>query len=174
MTLIPLGLLGAPHGLAGELRVRLFNPASTALERRGLEVVLRGPGVRGETRHRVTGARRSGADYVVLALEGVIDRDAAAALRGAELCLPREALPPPREGELYLVDLVGLRAERPDGTLVGEIRGVHEYPASQVLVVGVEGGTLEVPLLAPYFLEADVPRGIVIVDHVEDLDLVPA
>ena len=175
-TLIPLGVVGAPHGLNGELRVRLFNPASTTLERGSLEVVLRQgdrAGPRSESHHRVSAARRSGADYMLLAIADVNDRDAAAALRGAELCVPRETLPPARSGELYLVDLVGLRAERPDGTLVGEVRAVHEYPASQVLVVGVEGGTLEVPLFAPYFIEARVDEGRVIVDGVEDLDLIP-
>jgi 16S rRNA processing protein RimM len=173
-TLIPLGLVGAPHGVAGELRVRLYNPDSSALEHGRVEIVLRGPGERGETPHRVVAAKRSGLDFLLLALEGIADRDAAAALRGAELCVPRDALPPAREGELYLVDLVGLRAERPDGALVGQVRGVHEYPASQVLLVGVEGGTLEVPLFAPYFVEARVAEGRVIVDQLEDLELVPS
>jgi 16S rRNA processing protein RimM len=172
-TLIPLGLVGAPHGLHGELRVRLFNPGSEALERRGLEVALRGPGPRPEASYRVTSAKRSGADYVLLALEGVADRDAAVALRGAEICIPREALPAAAEGELYLVDLVGLQAQRPDGSAVGPIRAVHEYPASQVLIVEVEGGTLEIPLAAPYFVEARLADGLVIVDALTDLDLVP-
>ena len=173
-TLIPLGSIGAPHGVHGELRVRLFNPGSDALERRGLEVVLRGPGPKPEAPYRVTSAKRSGADYMLLALEGVGDRDAAVALRGAELCVPREALPPAAEGELYLVDLIGLRAQRPNGTPVGPVRNVHEYPASQVLVVEVEGGTLEIPLSAPYFVEARLADGLVIVDALEDLDLIPA
>lgn len=171
--LIPLGLLGAPHGVNGELRVRLFNPASTVLDRRDLEVVLRGPGTRPEVRHRVIASRRSGADYVLLALAGVDDRDAAAALRGAELCVPRDVLPPAGEGEIYLVDLIGLHAQRPDGTKVGPVRAVHEYPASQVLVVEVDGGSLEVPLFAPYFIEARLSDGLVIVDALDDLDLVP-
>lgn len=172
-TLIPLGLVGAPHGVHGELRVRLFNPSSEALERRGLEVVLRARGSQAEAAYRVTDAKRSGADYVLLALEGVADRDAAVALRGAELCVPRDALPPAADGELYLVDLVGLQAQRPDGTQVGPVRSVHEYPASQVLVVEVEGGTLEIPLAAPYFVEARIADGLVIVDALKDLDLVP-
>jgi 16S rRNA processing protein RimM len=172
-TLLPLGLVGAPHGVSGELRVRLFNPSSDALERRGLQVVLRGPAPRPESSYRVTSAKRSGADYVLLAFEGVNDRDAAVALRGAELCVPRETLPPAEEGELYLVDLVGLQAQRPDGTAVGPVRGVHEYPASQVLVVDVEGGTFEIPLAAPYFVEARLADGLVIVDALEDLDLIP-
>jgi 16S rRNA processing protein RimM len=171
--LIPLGLVGAPHGVAGELRVRLYNPASEALERGGIEIVLRGPGSCGEIPHRIVAAKRSGVDYVLVALEGVGDRDAAVALRGAELCVPRDALPPAGEGELYLVDLIGLSVERPDGSAVGRVKGVHEYPASQVLVVAVQGGTLEVPLFAPYFVEARVSEGRVIVDHLEDLELIP-
>jgi len=170
--LVALGLVGAPHGLRGEVRVRLYNPASSLLETRP-EIVLRGPAGRPERVVRIAEARRSGGAFMLVALEGVGDRDAAAELRGAELCIARAALPALDEGELYVIDLIGLRVERPDGAVVGQVLEVIDYPASQVLAVETPTGALEVPMLAPYFVEARIAQGVVIVDAIEDLELQP-
>jgi 16S rRNA processing protein RimM len=150
----------------------LHNPRSRLLYEQCPAVVLRFGDGRPEARFEVSRARASGRDHAIVELRGIDDRDAAAALRGAELCVERATLPEPAEGELYLIDLRGLRVERPDGQRVGTVRDAIEYPAAQVMAVEVPGGVLEIPLAAPYFVEARLAAGVVIVDAIEDLEIV--
>jgi 16S rRNA processing protein RimM len=96
-------------------------------------------------RLKVTG-RRGG---VVLAqIEGVADRNAAEALRGLRLYVPRAALPPPAEEEYYHADLIGLPVELEDGRAFGRVRALHDFGAGDVIEVQPDaGGT---PLLLPF------------------------
>jgi ribosomal 30S subunit maturation factor RimM len=126
MQLVVLGAVSRAHGLRGEVRVHLFNPESTALldaER----IWLQGGDGPPEPR-RVEMLRRAPGDgqAVLMRLEGTTDRSAAEALRGCEVALPREALPPPDEDEHYVVDLIGLEVvvaggatDDPDGPAGG-------------------------------------------------------
>jgi 16S rRNA processing protein RimM len=172
-TLVPLGVIIGAHGVRGDLRVKPYNPSSDLL----LSVphaFLRPAGAAGAEREvALLDVRRHG-QTLLLALAECRDRDAAQALRGAELCVPREHLPELSEDEHYLVDLIGLQARRPDGESLGEIIDAFEYPASQALRIAVKDGTLEVPLTAPYVVEIRLDERAVIVDHVEDLELEPA
>lgn len=174
--LVALGLVGAPHGLHGELRVRLHNPDSDLLaaQRR---LWLRASGAPPEQESArealVRSCRRSGADYVLLALEGVDDREAAQALRGQELCVPRAQLPPLQEGEHYLIDLIGLRVVLADGTAVGTVERALEYPAAQVLRVVMTDGAIELPLREPYVQEVRVEAGEIVAGEIDDLERLP-
>jgi 16S rRNA processing protein RimM len=162
--LVPLGVIIGAHGVRGELRVKLHNPGSAVLDRRN-SVVLRDGDKTSE--HRVT-ARRRHQDLLLIAIEGCADRDAAIALRGREVCVPRSHLPALAPGEYYLTDLVGLRAERADGQSIGTVTAVISYPTVDALSVLTEAGVLEVPLLAPYLVEARVADGVVVLDQLED------
>ena len=58
-------------------------------------------------------------------LAGVDDRDAAEALRGAEVCVrARRASPPLDEGEFYACDLEGARVVLASGEDVGRVSGI--------------------------------------------------
>jgi 16S rRNA processing protein RimM len=162
--LVPLGVVIGAHGVRGELRVKLHNPGSEVLDRRK-SIVLRDGAT--ATEHRVT-ARRRHQDLVLLTIEGCEDRDAAIALRGREVCIPRSQLPQLAPGEHYLIDLVGLRAQRPDGQSIGNVESVIPYPTIDALAIRTEQGLVEVPVLAPYFVEARVTDGVVVLDHLDD------
>jgi 16S rRNA processing protein RimM len=167
--LVPLGVIIGAHGVRGELRVKLHNPSSAALDRRN-SIILR-DGAR-TSEHRVT-ARRRHQELLLIALEGCVDRDAAIALRGREVCVPRSQLPALAPGEYYLTDLVGLRAERPDGQSIGDVTAVIPYPTVDAISVRElstteRAGVLEVPLLAPYLVEVRVADGVIVLDHLED------
>lgn len=166
--LVALGAVARPHGVRGELRIHRFNPDSMLLLDRET-VWLRQDGREREV--RVERARLHG-KLVLLTLEGVRGRDAAEALRGAEVCVPREELPPPDEDELYHVDLVGLSAVREDGTAVGTVSDVIQYPSVDCLAVDSDEGRREIPLLEPYVREVDLDAGRVVLAHVEDFDLI--
>ncbi len=73
---------------------------------------------------------------LVARLEGVEDRNAAEALRGVTLYVPRSALPEPEEGEFYWEDLVGLQAATIDGEQLGAVLSVQDFGAGTMLEIG--------------------------------------
>jgi 16S rRNA processing protein RimM len=152
---LEIGRIGAPHGLSGDVHAALHFEGSDALS----------PGVRvfavgaAGTRELVVVSARAHGRGILLSLEGVRDRDAALALRGARLELERGALPPLGEGEYYLVDLIGATAVGPDGP-VGEVVGITTHPSVASLELRlIDGRVAEQPLTAPWVKHVDVDAG---------------
>ena len=74
-------------------------------------------------------------------------------LRGVALYVPRAMLPETEEDEFYHEDLIGLRAEDTSGQLIGEVVGVQDHGAGDILEVRAADGTaLDFP-----FTKAVVP-----------------
>lgn len=150
---VAVGEVARPHGVRGELRLKLFNRES--------DVLLDLDEVRVRTRSgeespvRIESVRRADA-ALLIKLAGVDDRDAVEALRGAVLSVPRASLPPLAEGEFYACDVIGRPAVLPDGEVVGTIEDLVSYPTVDVLLVRTaDGGRWEVPAIEEYL---EVPR----------------
>ncbi|MBI4723463.1 MAG: 16S rRNA processing protein RimM, partial [Rhodomicrobium sp.] len=75
----------------------------------------------------------AGCGAVIARLRGVADRNAAEALRGMELFVSRDALPPAEADEYYHSDLIGLTAVSSEGETLGEIVAVHNFGAGDLL-----------------------------------------
>ena len=96
--------------------------------------------------------------------EGVDDRDAAEALRGTEVWVPRAVLPPPAPGEYYWVDLEGLRVVNAEGVALGTVSHLFSTAANDVLVVQGERERM-IPFVQPDFIRSvDFDAGVVTVD----------
>lgn len=141
---VPLAEIARPHGVRGELRLKLYNKDSDTLLAQD-EVLVRLPdGAEHEV--SVDTARRAD-DAILMKLHSVDDRDRAEELRGAVLCVRRRDFPPLAEGEFYEVDVVGAEA-RLEGRRIGEVVGILAYPSvSAVRIRDEEGGFWEVPLV---------------------------
>ncbi len=131
-----VGRIHGAFGVRGEVKLESFTEPKTAVLRYQ-PWTLRDP----EGRERaLSGARgRETAKGVVASLPEVADRDAAEALRGTEIWVPRSALPPAKEGEYYWVDLEGLRVVNTAGVDLGTVSHLFATGANDVLVV--HGGT---------------------------------
>lgn len=106
---------------------------------------------------------RSQGDRWVLALLEVTDRNAAEAIRGVELVI--EAAGSTETDAWYLHELVGLRAELPDGTVVGEVIGLEHLPAQDLLVImDTAGRRALVPLVVQLVPEVDLAGRRVVID----------
>ena len=92
------------------------------------------------------------------------DRDAAEALRGTEILVPRQALPPAAPGEYYWIDLEGLRVVTVEGVPLGEVSHLLSTGANDVMVVRGERERL-LPFVQPDYVKAvDFETGTVTVD----------
>jgi len=165
--LVVIGEATRAYGLRGEPRVV---PQTDHPERFGRirECILWDPRDGGRTVRRVRGVRRQG-DVVLLSLEGCDTPEAAAALAGRLVALPRtEALPPP-PGHVYPWQLVGCRVTTEDGRLVGELSGVEPAPGQALWVVqGPEREQL-IPAVPEIVLEVDVAARRVVIRPPEGL-----
>ncbi|MDH7454245.1 ribosome maturation factor RimM [Luteimonas composti] len=158
---ILMGRIHGAFGVRGELKLESFSNPPEAIFRY-LPLTLRTTqGVERE----VEGARgRATGKGIVMRLPGVEDRDAAEALRGAELYVPREALPPPAPGEYYWVDLEGLRVVNTDGVDFGVVSHLFSTGANDVLVARGERERM-IPFVQPdYIVSVDFDAGVVTVD----------
>jgi 16S rRNA processing protein RimM len=102
--------------------------------------------------------RRAGTDdRPLIRLEGIADRDAAAAMRGEFLLLDAEDAPLD-EGEFIVADLVGCRIEG-----LGYVERVLDGPSCDVLEVGPDG--VLVPLVSDAVKRVDLEQRIIEVDR---------
>ena len=126
-------VLGA-HGLKGEVKVKTFTETPGKLGSYG-------PLHARDGRPFTLCALRPGRDgEAVASFKEVADRNAAEALKGVELFVARSALPPEGSDEFYHADLVGLAAEDSEGRRIGKVAAVHNFGASDVLVIAREDG----------------------------------
>lgn len=79
--------------------------------------------------------KRTHGNGLIGRFEGIGDRDAAAALVGAELAVDRDSLPETGEDEYYWADLVGLEVVTTAGEALGTVDHLIETGANDVLVV---------------------------------------
>ncbi|HXC56512.1 MAG TPA: ribosome maturation factor RimM [Rhizomicrobium sp.] len=150
-------VIGA-QGLKGEVRVKTFTAAPEALADYGALHSRDG------RRFTVTAARGTRPDEAVLTLAEVGDRAAAEALKGTELFVPRAALPAPAADEFYHADLVGLRAEDVEDRVIGTVKAVHNYGASDVIEIAQAGGdTLLLAFTKETVPHIEVDKGRIVV-----------
>jgi 16S rRNA processing protein RimM len=167
---VVLGRIAGAHALGGEVRVRVFGD--------GPENLLRQPLVwLGEERddpaaraYEVRAAEPGRPGEVRLALEGVGDRDAAAALRGLLVIGDPAELPRLAPGEYYFYELVGCRVEGRDGHPVGTVREIWDTGAHDVLVVEDAAGRRHLlPTARELMREVDLAARRIVVDIVPGL-----
>ena len=93
-------------------------------------------------------------DMVVASAQDLSGRDAAESLRGARVFVSRGSFPSPTEGEYYWVDLIGLTVVNREGVLLGEVVGLLETGAHDVLRIQPPS-----PVTAPAAPAASAPPG---------------
>ncbi len=156
-----LGTVLGAFGVRGELKIDSFTqPISAILQYQ--------PWILRDAQNRereLGGARgRDTAKGLVATFPDVTDRDAAEVLRGTEIYAPRSALPAPKPGEYYWVDLEGLRVLNLEGADFGTVSHLFSTGANDVLVARGDRERM-IPFLEPDFITSvDFDSGIVTVD----------
>lgn len=95
------------------------------------------------------------ADSLLVKLQGVADRNAAMALKGKHVAVPRAALPALEEDEFYHADLIGMSVKNQQQVDFGKVVEVIQTGANDVLVVQGERERL-IPFIDQVVLEVDM------------------
>jgi len=162
-SFVLVGVITGARGLKGELRVKAFTADPDALFDYGPLTDEHG---KVTYKGKVTG---HGKGQLLVRLDGVGDRTGADAVKGLKLFVARDALPQTEEDEFYYEELIGLRAELPDGEELGIIRWVLEVGAGASLEVETENGAVMVPFTKAAVPLVDVEGGRVIIDPPDGL-----
>jgi 16S rRNA processing protein RimM len=156
---IQMAVIGAAHGIRGELRVKTFTGDPVALGDYG-------PLYAKDGRAFDVIDIRPANTVVVVRFKGVNDRNAAEALAGTELFIDRSALPDEGdEDEFYHADLVGLAVQDETGEAIGKVSAIHNFGAGDILEVTVGGrkGVL-IPFSQAAVPEVSIADGFIRVD----------
>lgn len=166
---VPLAEVMRPHGVQGELRLRLFNRDSDLLLDVE-EVLVRFP--EGDEQEVSVDAARRANDAILIKLHSVDDRTAADGLRGATVCARRGEFPPAEDGEFYACDVEGARVRVEDGDELGQVMELKTYPTVDVLVVAARDGgrPWEVPLVDAVVKGVDLDAGTVTLASLEGVE----
>lgn len=162
--LVVLGVITGAHGIRGEVKLKSFTEDPEAIAGYGPLATTVGSTL------EIQSLKPSKNGFIAR-IKGVNDRNQAEALRGTELKVDREKLPEPGDEEFYYADLIGLRAETPDGKSYGKVIAVHDFGAGELLEIQLNGSR-ETELIA--FTAATVPAveiadgRIVVVLPIED------
>jgi 16S rRNA processing protein RimM len=163
---IVLGEIMGPHGLHGEVRVRIASDDPETLL--GADAVWLGksPGDPEARRYRVRGCGTGRKGEVRLRFDGVDRREAVGRLVGMLLMAPATLLPELPTGEFYWYELIGCQVEAESGEQVGRVREIWETGAHDILVVEDEDGVRRlIPTAAELMKDVDlVARRIIVVD----------
>jgi 16S rRNA processing protein RimM len=123
---VTLAAVSGAHGVTGEVRLKLFGEGAAALKH------YRSFNGGALTLKKLTDDAKGGA---IARFAEVTDRNAAEALRGTLLTVPRSAMPSLPDGEYYHADLLGLPALSPDGEPLGTCVAVENYGAGDILEI---------------------------------------
>jgi len=158
---VTLGRISGAHGIQGWVKVHSdTSPRENIVGYSPWYLVREG---RRET-WKVNAGRLQG-KAVVAKLAGCNDRDAAEALAGAEITIPREQLPATTEpGEFYWADLVGLEVRTVDGVALGRIVQLFETGANDVIVVQGDRERLIPYIWQQVVRDVDLEAGVMLVD----------
>lgn len=162
---VTLAAVAGAHGVAGEVRLKLFGEGVDALKR------YRAFNDGALTLQKLRDDGKGGA---IARFAEIADRNQAEKLRGTALSVPRSALPPLGEGEYYHADLIGLPAVSTTGEALGTCIAIDNYGAGDVLEIeraaqddGKRGKRFMVPMRQEAVPEWDAERLLIDAAYVE-------
>ncbi len=154
---VTLAAIAGAHGVAGEVRLKLFSEGVATLRRH----LNREGGFNAGTL-TLTALRDDGKGGAIARFAQCTDRNRAEALRGTALAVPRSTLPPLGEGEYYHADLIGLPAVSDDGAALGTCVAIDNFGAGDVIEVRrPDGKSFMVPMRVEAVPEWDAERLVI-------------
>ena len=167
---VEIGCVTGAHGLRGEVRVRWFGDGPDTLL--ALERVSLGSGA-GDPEPQTFQVVRAGsgrAGEVRLALEGIEDRDSAAALRGRIVLVDAADLEPLGDDDFYWHELIGCQVETTEGEVIGVVRELWDSGRHDLIVVnGGPRGQVLIPTAREIMVSVDREAARIVIEAIPGL-----
>jgi 16S rRNA processing protein RimM len=169
-TIVVMGEVAGAYGVSGALRIRPYTAAPETLLGFAAWWLKPARGLNWREFARTDGRAHSGA--LIARLAGIETREAALAMKGASVGVPRNALPAAAEDEIYWDDLVGLAVSNRAGIALGVVVGLSAHGAHPLLRLARPAGERGPERLIPYvpaiIRRVDVETGRIEVDWEAD------
>lgn len=158
--MITLATASQPHGIRGEVELRLLNPdEDQSILEEGMRVFLFPSSEKSDISHIgeewIISKIRFG-NKVICQLKDVKDRTHLETLLPFEVRLPRDEFPETDENEIYLVDLIGWSVVDVDGVEIGMLKSFDDNGMQYILNVRMDdGSTISLPYVDSFFPEVN-------------------
>jgi len=152
---LSLGWITGSHGVRGEFRMFMVTNHPEAL--RSIRTLYLGEAQEPWQVRRIHPLPEG--KEAIVRLADLTTLEDAAGLRGKQVWVDREALPPLPEGELYHYQLLGLDVVEEDGTLLGRLAEIIETGANDVYVVRGLAGEILLPAINDVIRDVDLEAG---------------
>ncbi len=160
--MVVVGRVAGAHGIGGLLRVVSFTDPAENLLSYVPWCFLR-DGAWREVEICSDGARRHDRGFLCR-VDGIADREAAAALRGVLIGVPESTLPEPGTDEYYWRDLIGLDVVTVAGDRFGRVENLMATGANDALVVSDGASERLIPFIGSVIKDVDLHRSVIVVD----------
>ena len=158
-----LGEILRPHGIRGELRMRVLTDYPEHITTRDHIFLGDDPNASTAKPYQVQHMRMH-KGYALLKLKDIEDRNQAELLRDLLVMVRMGDAIPLEDDEIYLYQLIGMTARTDAGEDLGEIADVLETGANDVYVVqGQTYGEILIPVTDETIIATDIEQGVVIV-----------
>jgi len=161
---IIVGIIKAPHGIRGEVKVQSF---TTEIE----NIFSYGPltvedKMFARSIHSVDSWRKTKGSLIVK-LTSINNRNAAEKFRFSKIILDRSVLPEPATGEYYYIDLIGLTAFNDNNIALGIVTSVKNFGGGDILeITPTRGTSFYIPFNKYFVLNIDLDnKAISIIAH---------
>ena len=101
---------------------------------------------------------------LIVQFEELKDRDSAELWRGRYLLAPFSELPPLKEDEVYLHDLIGMTVVRTTGERIGQVTTFYELPQGIMLDVKTARESVIIPYRPEMVVKTDVEARTIVID----------
>ena len=154
-----LGLVGAPFGLEGFVKVRPFSGEIAHFSR--LDKVT----LRQNEREKIWEVAEIAdhGDLLLLRFKDIDSPEAAGTLKGAQIVVEREYAAPLKEGEYYIEDLKGLEVISTEGQSLGHVNDVVEGGGGELVEVLLKSGKMRfAPFKKEFFGDVNLKNGTLV------------
>lgn len=168
LPLVAVGEVLKPHGIGGEVRVRVLTDRPEERFRQLRECILWNPHGDLKETCRVDRSRFDG-ETLLVKIHGVDSPERARDFSGWLLAVDRARVLPAREGQFYPWQMEGARVETRDGTPVGVFAGVQSGGAQDLWVIAAGDRQHLIPAVPEIVIDVSVADQRIVIDPPEGL-----
>lgn len=156
---LQMAVIGAPHGIKGEVRVKTFTGDPLALGDYG-------PLRAADGRTFTIVSIRPAKTVVVVRFKEITTRDAAEAVTGTELFIDRASLPDDLDDdEFYHADLIGLAVRDETDAVIGKVTAVQNFGGGDIVEIALTGKRAAmIPFTLAAIPDISIAEGFIRVD----------